>query len=68
MENNFKKIDKATLDAARKGDTEAVMSNLNENDRKKIEQVLSDEEKLKKILSSDTAQKLMKILGGNKNG
>ena len=66
--NNFDKINKKTLDAARKGDTDAVMQSLNDTDRKKIEEVLADKDKLNKILKSDAAQKLMKILGGNKNG
>lgn len=68
MNNNFDKISKETIDAARKGDTEAVMSSLNEAERKKIQEVINDKDKLKKILSSDAAQKLMKILGGKKNG
>ncbi len=68
MNNNFDKIDKKTLDAARRGDTDSVMSSLNEADRQKVREVLADKEKLNKILKSDAAQKLMKILGGNKNG
>lgn len=68
MNNNFDKINKETIDAARRGDTNAVLSSLNETDRKKIEEVLSDQNKLKQILSSDAAQKLIKYLGGNKNG
>ena len=68
INNNFDKIIKETIDAARKGDTEAVMSSLNEADRKKIQEVINDKDKLKKILSSDAAQKLMKLLGGKKNG
>lgn len=68
MNNNFDKIDKKTIDAARKGDTDAVMKSLNDSDRKKIEEMLADKDKLNKLLKSDAAQKLMKILGGNKNG
>ena len=68
MNNNFDKLNKDTIDAARRGDTKAVISSLNETDRKKIEEVLADKDKLKQILSSDAAQKLMKFLGGNKNG
>ena len=66
MNNNFDKIDKATLDAAKRGDTEAVMSSLSEAERRKVEETLADKEKLRQILSSDTAQKLIKILGGDK--
>ena len=68
MNNNFDNIDKKTFDAARRGDTEAVLKSLNDTDRQKIQEVLEDKDKLKQILSSDAAQKLMKILGGNKNG
>lgn len=68
MNNNFDKIDKKTLDAARRGDTDSVMSSLNESDRQKVKEILADKDKLNKILKSDAAQKLMKILGGNKNG
>lgn len=66
MNNNFDKIDKATLDAAKRGDTEAVMSSLSDADRRKVEETLADKEKLRRILSSDAAQKLIKILGGDK--
>lgn len=66
MNNNFDKIDKATFDAAKRGDTEAVMSSLSDADRRKVEETLADKEKLRQILSSDTAQKLIKILGGDK--
>ena len=65
---NLDKIDKTTLEAAKRGDTNAVFYGLNEKDRKKVKDMLSDEEKLKKLLNSDAAQKLLKILGGNNNG
>lgn len=64
----IKNIGKNTIEAAKRGDTDAVLQSLNESDRKKIEETLSDKEKLKKILNSDAAKNLMKILGGNKNG
>ncbi len=66
MNNNFSKIDKKTIDAARRGDTDAVMQGLNASDRKKVEEVLADQDKLKQILSSDAAQQLIKFLGGEK--
>ena len=68
MNNPFDKIDKNTLDAAKRGDTDAILKNLNSADREKIESIMSDKEKLNKILNSDAAQQLIKILGGNKNG
>lgn len=68
MNNDFNNINKETIDAARRGDTDAVMSKLSESDRQKINEVLADKDKLKQILNSDTAQKLMKIFGGKQNG
>lgn len=68
MNNNFDKIDKKTIDAARRGDTDAVMQGLSDNDRKKVQEVLADKDRLKQILSLDAAQQLMKILGGKQNG
>lgn len=68
MNNNFDKIDKKTLEAARRGDTDAVMSGLSTADRQKVNEVLADKDKLKQILSSNAAQQLMKILGGKQNG
>lgn len=68
MNNNFDKIDKKTIDAARRGDTEAVMQGLSDTDRQKVQEVLADKNKLKQILSSDAAKNLIKILGGKQNG
>ncbi len=63
------KIDKKTIEAAKSGNTDAVMKSLNDADRKKMQEILADKEKMKKILSSDAAKNIMKILGGdNKNG
>lgn len=61
-------IDKKTLDAARRGDKNAVLQNMNDDDRKQLEEALADKEKLQKILSSDAAKQIMKILGGKQNG
>ena len=44
------------------------MQGLSDNDRKKVQEVLADKDRLKQILSSDAAQQLMKILGGKQNG
>lgn len=68
MNNNFNNIDKNTMDAARRGDTNAVLQSLNDADRQKVQEVLADKDKLKQILSSDAAKNLMKILGGKQNG
>lgn len=68
MNNDFSKINKTTIDAARRGDTNAVMQGLSDADRQKVKDVLADKDKLQQILSSEAAQKLMKILGGKQNG
>lgn len=69
MNNNFNNINKDTIDAAKRGDTEAILKNLNSNDRKKIEQVLADKNKLNQILNSDAAKKIINLLNGDqKNG
>lgn len=68
MNNDLNKIDKKVLDAARRGDANAVLQNLNDDDRQKVQEVLSDNDKLKQLLNSEAAQKLIKFLGGNKNG
>ena len=68
MNNNFDKINQETLDEARRGDKEAILNKLNDSDRKKIEAVLADKNKLKEILNSDAAKNLLKILGGKQNG
>lgn len=60
------KLSKNTIEAAKKGDTNAVMQSLNEADRKKMKEILSDNEKIKNILNSEAAKNIMKILGGDK--
>lgn len=68
MNNDFSKLNKKTIDAARRGDADAVMQGLSDADRQKVKDVLADKDKLQQILNSDAAQKLMKILGGKQNG
>lgn len=66
MNNNFGNIDKATIDAARRGDKDAVFKNLTTDDRQKLEQILNDKNKLQQILNSDAARQLIKFLNGDK--
>ncbi len=68
MNNKFGKIDKETINAAKRGDRDALMATLSDDQRRQLQDTLNDKDKLKSILNSDAAQKLMKILGGNKNG
>lgn len=68
MHNKYNNIDNDTLNAAKRGDTSALMSNLSDDERKKVQEALGDKDKLKSILSSDIAQQLIKLLGGKDNG
>ena len=62
------KLSKNTIEAAKKGDTNAVMQSLNESDRKKMKEILSDNEKIKNILNSEAAINIMKISQSNQTG
>lgn len=68
LNKKIKSIDKSTLEAAKRGDTNTVLKKLNESDRKKLEELLSDKEKLNSLLNSSAAKKLKKILEGNQDG
>lgn len=69
MNKNFDNLDKNTIDAAKRGDTEAILKSINPTDRKKIEEIIADKNKLNQILNSSTARQLIKFLNGDiKNG
>lgn len=61
------KIDRNTVENAKKGDLSGVLSSLPEEDAKKLKEALSDKEKTRQLLSSDAAKAIMNILlGGSK--
>ncbi|MGI6279970.1 MAG: hypothetical protein ACOYJS_05360 [Acutalibacteraceae bacterium] len=64
------KIDPKTVaDASNTGDPSKLLNSLSEEDRKKVNAVLSDKEALANILKSPQAAAIMKLLSGNdKNG
>lgn len=64
------KIDANAANKAMQGDMSDAISSLDEDSRKKFMDMISDKQKLDKLLSSDAAQKLRQILlgGENKNG
>jgi hypothetical protein len=63
------KIDRDTLEKATKtGDASALVGNLSQNDKEKLNQILSDKEELAKILNSPQAQMLLKMFKGDRNG
>ncbi len=67
MNNNFK-INKDTISAAKRGDKDALLANLNAEEKRQLQDTLNDKVKLQSILNSDAARRLMNILGGTKNG
>ena len=61
------KFDKNAIEAAKKGDTDALMKKLSDKDKQKLNAVLNDKEALENILKSPQAAAILKLLGG-KNG
>ena len=68
LKNGNGKINKDAINKAKNGDTSSLLNSLSPEDRKKVNDALNDEEKLKQILSSDAAKKLLNLLGGKNNG
>ena len=62
MNKNFDNLDKNILDAAKRGDTENILKNINPADRKKIEEIIADKNKLNQILATNTNQPYKKIV------
>ena len=63
------KIDRETLEKATKsGDASALVNNLSQSDKEKLNQILSNKEELAKVLNSPQAQMLLKMFKGDKNG
>lgn len=47
---------------------EGIINNLSESQSRTVQNVLSDKELIKKLLSSEQAKNLINKLGGDKNG
>lgn len=64
------KINKDTIkNAAKSGDSSALVNSLSKEDKQKLSEILSDKQALADVLKSPQAQALMKMLQkGNKNG
>ncbi len=67
--NDILKGSKGKLDekALKSGDTDRLLNSLSPDDKQKLLNVLSDQEKLNEILKSPKAQAILKLFGG-KNG
>ena len=66
LQNNIN-LSQETLNAAKKGNKEALLNSLSKEDKEKLNEVLNDKQKLESILKSPMASALLKALGG-KNG
>lgn len=64
------KLDKeAITKAAKSGDTSSLINSLSQEDKQKLNNILSDKQALAEVLNSPQAKALMKMFGkGNKNG
>lgn len=60
-------FDSKTLEAAKKGDTEALIKNLSNEDKQKLNAILNDKKAIESILKSPQAAAILKAFGG-KNG
>ena len=59
----------AVKQAAKNGNTDALIKNLSDSDKQKLHSVLNDKEALEKLLKSPQAAAIMKMLSkGKQNG
>ncbi len=68
--NSGGKLDKDTISkAAKNGDVSQLVNKLSQEDKQKLNNILSDKQALSEVLNSPQAKALMKMFGkGNKNG
>ncbi len=63
------KIDRSTLEKVKQtGDASSLVNNLSAQDKQKLNDILSDKEKLAEVLKSPQAQMLLKLFSNGKNG
>lgn len=57
-------------EAARSGKADKLLNKLSDQERMRLNEILSDKSKLEQVLKSDQAKQLMKLFGAenNKNG
>lgn len=58
------KINNTAAKEAAQGNVSALMENLSESDKAKLNSILSDEKATRQLLSSDAAKALMKLFYG----
>lgn len=59
---------KSNSGAENKKFVEGIINNLSESQSRTVQNILSDKELIKKLLSSEQAKNLINKLGGDKNG
>lgn len=64
---NNPKFDSKTIEAAKNGNTEALINNLSKEDKEKLNSILNDKQAIENILKSPQAAAILKAFGG-KNG
>ena len=69
IKNSGGKIQRDDLENLKKsGDASALINNLSDQDKQKLNRILSDKSELEKVLQSPQAQMLLKLFKGDKNG
>lgn len=70
LKNSGGKIDQNDINkAVKSGDASSLINNLSNEDKQKLNQILSDKQALAEVLKSPKAQAIMKMFNkGNNNG
>jgi hypothetical protein len=69
IKNTNGALSRSALEKAQKtGDASSLINSLSNDDKQKLNRILSDKEELEKLLKSPQAQMLLKLFSGGKNG
>ncbi len=60
------KINSEGIKKAKNGDIDGFLNSIPKADAEKLNNILKDKTKMQEILSSESAKKLLELLGGNK--
>ncbi len=69
LKNCGKGIDREAIKKAKQtGDASALIKNLSNDDKQKLNNILNDKQKLSEVLKNPGAQALLRLFSGGKNG
>jgi len=69
VQNSGGRLDRQTIkNAIKSGDSSQILNKLSDEDKNKLNHILSDKDALNNILKSPIAAELLKRFGGGKNG